>query len=476
MNIRNDSLGGRMKDVIALSVLDHKFEEISLLSRRGFLGRVVAGTLASAIVPGVSLAKKPPAAGASPPAPDNDSYWNHVADQFLIRPDVSYMNTGTRGPSPGSVYRAQIASIEQANTDRFSYASHVYNADFKSRVRQKLADFVGCKATEVALTNNTTEGMVVGTFGPDLNKGDEIIYTNHDHSSGGQPINLRCARQGTIPVMIDLSAPKFHPPKNPSTIIDAFEKAITPRTRLISLCHVNYTDGCVLPVKEICALAKSKGILTLVDGAHPPGMLDLDISDLGCDMYSGAGHKWLLAGQLTGFFVVREDVQDRIWPSIYSGPVNGQNLYGKPQSEPYLTRSKSAEKYEMHGSTNYSLGITIDAALDFHNNIGQGAIESRDRFLMERVRAGLENIPGTTIYSSPRPELCAALISFKVNAIAPKQLSKLLWERHRIYIRNVTHPEINWDANRASMHIMVTTRQADNLVEAIAEIAREVKA
>ena len=108
-----------------------------------------------------------------------------MADQFLIRPGVSYMNTRTRGPSPRIVYQAQIDSIQQANTDRFSYASYVYNAEFKDTVRAKLSDFVGCKSSEIALTNNTTEGMVVGTFGPDLKPGNEIIYANHDHSSGG---------------------------------------------------------------------------------------------------------------------------------------------------------------------------------------------------------------------------------------------------------------------------------------------------
>lgn len=466
-----------MNNAAAFLGLDQQIEDVSLLSRRGFLSKIMAATAATGLMPGFAQAKqvsKPTAREAI--APDDDSFWNHVADQFLIRPGVSYMNTGTRGPSPRSVYRAQVNSIQQANTDGFSYAAHVYNAAFKDEVRAKLADFVGCKSTEIALTNNTTEGMVVGTFGPDLRPGDEIIYANHDHSSGGQPVNLRCARQGTVPVMVDLSSPKFHPPKDPSVIIDAYEQVITPRTKMISLCHVNYTDGCVLPIREICDLARSKGILTLVDGAHPPGMMDLDISSLGCDMYAGACHKWMLAGQLTGFFYVRESLLDRIWPTVYSGPVKGLNLYGQPQSEPYLGRSQTAQKYEMHGSTNYSLGITINAALDFHNQIGSGAIESRDRYLMERVRSGLQNIPGITIYSAEDPRLCAGLVSFRINGVKPKLLSEILWQRHRIYIRSVTHKEINWDANRASMHIMVTTRQADDLVAAVSEVAKEHKA
>ncbi len=463
-----------MKEAMAFQGLDEQIEDVRLLSRRGFLSKMTAAAAATGLMPNLVQAKQSakPIAGKAT-APDNDSFWNHVADQFLIRPGVSYMNTGTRGPSPRIVYQAQIDSIQQANTDRLSYASYVYNAEFKDAVRAKLSDFVGCKSSEIALTNNTTEGMVVGTFGPDLKPGDEIIYANHDHSSGGQPINLRCARQGTIPVMVDLSSAKFHPPKDPSVIIDAYEQAITRRTKMISLCHVNYTDGCVLPIREICDLARSRGILTLVDGAHPPGMMDLDISSLGCDMYAGACHKWMLAGQLTGFFYVRESMLDRIWPSNYSGPVKGMNLYGKPHSEPYLGRSRTAQKYEMHGSTNYSLGITINAALDFHNQIGREAIESRDRYLMERVRSGLQNIPGVTIFSSEDPRLCAGLISFRIEGVKPKLLSETLWQRHRIYIRHVTHDEINWDANRASMHIMVTTRQADDLVAAVEEVAKE---
>ncbi len=463
-----------MDQLLVRPDLDARYEDPARLSRRDFLGAVAAGTLSAGLI-SESATAKPVLPDSAMAAPDNDSYWNHIADQFLIRPDVTYMNTGTRGPSPVAVYRAQIDSIKLANQDRLSYAAHVYNADFKSAVRLKLAKFVGCKPGEIALTNNTTEGMVTGTFGPDMKPGDEIIYTNHDHSSGGQPINLRCARQGTIPVMVDLSAPQFHPPRSPSVIVDAFEQAITPRTRLISLCHVNYTDGCVLPVEEICKMARSKGILTLVDGAHPPGMMDLDIASLGCDMYAGACHKWMLAGQLTGFLMVREDVLERVWPSNYSGPVNGLSLYGKPASDAQVSRAQTAEKYEMHGSTNYGIGVTIDAALNFHNRIGQQAIERRDRFLMARVRSGLQEIPGCQIYSSEDERLCAGLVSFKIKGVDPVALNEALWARHRIYIRNVSHPEINWNANRASLHIMVKTKQADDFVAAVAEYAKKPK-
>jgi selenocysteine lyase/cysteine desulfurase len=472
MNASSASLrrGGYMENTRQLLEIDHRFEDIAMLTRRGFMSRVIGTVAAGTLASGTVRRARAAPAEKTERAPDDESYWRWVADQFMLKPDLTYMNTGTRGPSPTAVYQAQIEAIRQSNEDRLSYAKHVYNSEFKAHIRTRLATFVGCNPNEIAITNNTTEGMGIGTNGPKLKSGDEIIYTNHDHPSGGQPVNLRCARDKTNAVVVDLSDKKFHPPENPEIVLDAIEAAITPRTKLISFCQINYSDGCVMPVREICAMARSKGILTLVDGAHPPGMLNLDLHDLGCDMYAGACHKWMLAAQLTGFFYVREELQDQIWPSIYSGPVNGMNMYGAPDDS---ERGTTAQRYETHGSTNYAAGVSINAALDFHNRIGIEAIEARDQYLAGRARSALRQIDGVEVFSSDDPRLCAGLVSFRIAGMEPKALTDLLWDRHQIYIRNVTHSEIDWDANRLSLHIMVTTKQLDNLLLAVEEIARE---
>lgn len=452
----------------------HKLAEIS---RRGFIGGVagLAGTaLFGAPGDGLAAATNAPASLPRPAKPDDEAYWRWVADQFLLRDGIAYMNTGTRGPSPRNVYEAQVESIRAFNTDRLSYARYEHNPAFRDGLRQKMADFLGCKPSEVAFTNNTTEGMVFGTNGPVLERGDEIVCTNHDHSSGAQPIHLRAAREKLDVTMVDLSGADFHPAKSPSAIVDAFDAAISRKTKLISFCHVNYTDGCVMPVKEICELARSKDVLTLVDGAHPPGMMDLDLHALGCDMYAGACHKWMLAGMLTGFFYVREELQDRIWPTVYSGPVNGLNMYGAKIGEQFADRVNTAARYEIHGSGNYAATKSVDAALDFHNAITPKAIEARDRYLAKRAREGLSGIDGVRLYCSEDPRLSCGLVSFSVRGIEPRELSEMLWDRHQIYIRNVSHPEIDWDANRASLHIMVTSADVDRLVDAVAEAAKEV--
>ena len=444
--------------------LDHRFEDITRLSRRGFLKTGLATAVTGSLAVGSSSAAIRSATRA-----DDEDYWQSVADQFLLKDGLTYLNTGTRGPSPLNVHQAQIACIQQVNEDRLGYVNNVYTPEYKTRVRARLAEYLGCHPDELAVTNNTTEGMAIGTNGPELKAGDEIIYTNHDHSSGGQPVNLRCARTGTVPVVVDLSHPRFHPPESPQVLIDAIEAAITPRTRLISFCHVNYTDGCVMPVKEICEMARSKGILTLVDGAHPPGMMGLDLHELGCDMYAGACHKWLLAGQLTGFFYVRQDLQDRIWPSIYSGPVLGKNMYG---GEDDSERGTTAQRYETHGSVNYAALVSIDAALDFHTQIGPAAIESRVRYLAGKATDALLETGGVDVFTSTQPELSAGLVSFRINHLDTKALSKQLWEEHNIYIREVRHKDIGWDANRLSLHIMASLPQVERTLALIRTIAK----
>ena len=133
-------------------------------------------------------------------------------------------------------------------------------------------------------------------------------------------------------------------------------------------------------------------------------------------------------------------------------------------------------RYEMRGSGSFGALASVDAALDFHNRLTPAAVEARDRYLAARTRVGLRAIAGVELFSSDDPQLGCGLVSFRLRTVEPKRLAELLWERHQIYIRNVTHPEIDWDANRASLHLMATASQVDGLVGAVAEIAKETRA
>jgi selenocysteine lyase/cysteine desulfurase len=460
-------------------------EELKRLTRRSFFGLVggAAAGLSLASVGPASLAEaevttnvpdlnKLPAA----PTPNDEKAWETIASEFLLRRGLKYMNTGTRGPSPRFVHFSQVRALEGINTDYNGYSRNVANMEFTAALRRKLGAFVGAKENEVALTNNTSDGMIMGTWGPVLEPGDEIAYTNHDHVGGAHPILHRVRRDRLGVKVIDVSDPKFHPAASPNVYLKAFEAALTPRTKLLSFCHINYTDGGVLPVKQICEMARSKGIITIVDGAQPPGMMKLNLHDLGCDMYSGPFHKWMMSSMQTGFFYVREDMLDRIEAVLTIMPA-GNSMYGTPPTEPFWKDfMNGAAKYELRGSSNTPARMAMDAALDYHNHLTPQAIEARDRYLAEKLRKGLRAIPGVDVYVSDDPRMSCALVSFTIKGVPTRDLNDMLWEQNDIYIRNVTHKEIDWDVNRASMHIMVTAAQVDTLLGAVEEIAKHARA
>ena len=459
-------------------------DELRRISRRKFLGVLGVATAASATLvpcmPGgtgaiatADAAMPDLASLPKPSGPQDEKAWETIAGQFLIRPGMSYMNTGTRGPSPRYVHMAQIQSMERIDQDYKTYAMAVYNKDFRAGLRQKLAMFVGASQSEIGLMNNTTDGMITGTYGPVLRPGDQIIYTNHDHTGGTHPVIQRARRDGLDVKIVDLSDPKFHPPKSPDELVKAFEAAITPKTRLISFCHVNYTDGMVMPVKAICEMARAKGILTLVDGAQPPGMMKLNLHDLGCDLYAGPFHKWMMASMYTGFLYVRQATMEQIHPILTTMPHRDANMYGTPPVDATSQATfDTAAQYEGRGSQHYPARLAMDASLDFHNHLTTEAIEARDRYMAARLRKGLQAISGVKLTVSDNPELSCALVSFTIDGVKPEDANKALWDRHQIYIRNVRHDEINWNVNRASLHIMVTTAHVDKLIGAVEEIAR----
>jgi selenocysteine lyase/cysteine desulfurase len=466
-------------------------EETAVASRRGFLGSMLGGaaalglasttsgqlaSAASATATATAAEPMPAALPSGPAAPDDERYWNLVASQFFIREGLAYMNTGTRGPSPRPIHMAQVSALEAINADYSGYSRNVYTDERTDEMRKSLAAFLGAKPNEIAYSLNTSDGMVAGTFGPRLEPGDEIVYTNHDHSGGAYPILHRALRDNLEVGVIDLAPMRFHPPSSPQVILDAFESTLTSRTKLLSFCHINYGDGCVLPVKEICEMARSRGILTVVDGAQPPGMMKLDMHELGCDIYAGPFHKWMLASMQTGFLYVREDVQDRVENLFTTAPADERTMYGTTISDEQRKLLSAATAYERRGSHNIPARVSMDAAIDFHNRISPEAIEARDRYLAQKVHERLRSIDGVEVLTSDAPELGCALVAFKIGGVPTKELNEIMWNRYDIYIRNVTHEEIGWDVNRVSLHIMVTGEQVERFLGAVEEVAKEAKA
>jgi selenocysteine lyase/cysteine desulfurase len=349
---------------------------------------------------------------------NEEAYWTELRKQFLIPADEVYLNNGTVGSSPAPVLRAifdgynETEKMAQSNPEDYPIWGYAAWNEF----RDPLAEFLGCKRDEIALVRNATEANSYIANGVDLKAGDEVLMTDQEHPGGEHPWNLRAKRYGIVVKKVAL--PK--PVPNAAAVLNLISDAITPRTRVLFFSHITTATGVVLPAKELCALARSKGILSAVDGAHVTGMMALNLHDLGCDMYSSSPHKWLQATKGSGFLYVRDEVIDRVWNTI--------------ATEGWDDTKIRAERFQRIGSSNVPALWGLRAAIKLANDIGMDRIEKRHRkmadyLLDEMVKRGAES------WTSPDAALRCAIATVNVPRLQRMDLEKWLWQTKKIRIR-----------------------------------------
>jgi selenocysteine lyase/cysteine desulfurase len=397
-----------------------------VLNRRHFLSTTATGIAASLAIRGslfAQLEKTPPLPDRSLLDKDEDTYWAEMRKQFLIPADEVYLNNGTVGSSPAPVLRAifdgYTTTEKMDQQDPEDYPIWGYAA--WNQFRDPLAAFVGCKRDEIALLRNATEANSYIANGVDLKPGDEVLITDQEHPGGEHPWDLRAKRYGIVVKKIVL--PK--PVPDAVTVLELFSRAITPRTRVVFFSHITTVTGVVLPAKEICALARSKGILSAVDGAHVPGMMKLNVHEIGCDMYTASPHKWLQAPKGSGFLFVRDEVIDRLWNTIAT----------EGWDDPKLR----AERFQRIGSSNVPSLHGLRAAIELANDIGIDRIEKRHRqmgdyLLREMSKRGAES------WTSPNPALRCAIVTVNVPPIVRVELENWLWAERKIRLRGGEQP------------------------------------
>jgi len=430
-----------------------------MMDRRGFLSSFagIAGTAGALhLSPEWSalFEQEPPKLPDSSLYSSNEeAYWTELRKQFLIPADEVYLNNGTVGSCPMPVLRAVFDGYndteKMAQSDPEDYPIWGYGA--WNEFRDPLAEFVGCTRDELALARNATEANSYIANGLDLKPGDEVLMTDQEHPGGEQPWNLRAKRYGIVVKKITL--PK--PVPNAAAVLNLFNDAITPRTRVLFFSHITTATGVVLPAKELCGLARSKGILSAVDGAHVIGMMKLNLRELGCDMYSSSPHKWLQAPKGTGFLYVRDEVIDRLWNTIVTAGWD----------EPKLR----AERFQRVGSSNVPALWGLSAAVQLANQIGMERVEKRHRqmadyILKEMLKRGAES------WTSPDPALRCAIASVNVPPIQIVEVENWMWKNKKIRIRGGGPSKI-----RLSTPYYLLHKDVDRFLAAYDEYRREKK-
>jgi len=395
-----------------------------MVDRRGFLSSFagLAGTAGALTLardwPALFEQEAPKLPDSALYSSDEEAYWGQLRKQFLIPADEVYLNNGTVGSSPMPVLRAifdgyneteKMAQKDPEDYPIWGYASW-------NEFRDPVAVFVGCNRDEFALLRNATEANSYIANGLDMKPGEEVLMTDQEHPGGEHPWNLKAKRYGIVVKRVTL--PK--PVPNAAAVLNLFNDAITPRTRVMFFSHIPTVTGVVLPAKELCALARSKGILSAVDGAHVPGMMRLNLHELGCDMYSSSPHKWLQAPKGSGFLFVRDEVIDRLWNTIATEGWNDTKI--------------RAERFQRIGSSNVPALWGLRAAVQLANEIGMERIEKRHRqtadyILKEMVKRGAES------WTSPDPALRCAIAAVNVPPIQIAEIENWMWKEKKIRIR-----------------------------------------
>jgi isopenicillin-N epimerase len=407
------------------------------LSRRDLLGL-------AALLPGFSgLAHAAPAcpsaSGSVPHAPrvDDEAAWERIKAQFVI--DGLHLNTGTIGACPLPVLEATIHHLRAF--ERITTPEHVNMPALHLALERLLGAWPG----SVAVVRNTTEAMSIVANGLELAPGDEILTTTHEHIGGRCCWELLSARRG---VTLRAFAPPLDP-ANDDELVAAWAAAIGPRTKVLSISHVLFNTGMLQPAARLVGLARERGIVSVIDGAHPPGMLALDLQALDADYYCASPHKWLLAPKGTGLLVVRPDRIATTWPLIASGN----------WADPTTAR------FEHLGTLNESLYAGLAAAIAFHEAIGREAVESRVRALGTQLHDALRATPGSEVVTPRAPAMRTGMVSFRSSRETAEALQGRL-SRARIRTRRISEHGLEY--LRLSAHVYTVPRDLDRVVGLVA--------
>lgn len=367
--------------------------------------------------------------------------WEVVRAQFMIPGDRLFMNPATLGPQPRAVVDAVI---DHTRRTAETYPPHTDWDGLKGRVGRLLnADPAG-----LVFPRNTTEAMNFVAQGLELGPGDEVLTTDHEHIGGLCCWELLAARRGVSLRQLPLPVPAG----SKAELVDLFRDAITDRTRVISISHVTFTNGTTMPVPEITALCREHGIICVVDGAHPPGMMRVDMEALGPpDFYASSPHKWLGAPQGTGLLWMADEWRTRLWPTEASGGWDDPSL--------------GAHRFNHLGTMDGSRLAGLDAAVRFHDAVGTDRVEARTRALRRRLRDALESLPGITIATPTGETLSAGVVSFKLDDVESLELQRRLAREANVRTRVVAEYGYGW--MRLSPHIYNTEAEVERVVEVI---------
>lgn len=387
----------------------------------------------------------------------DEDFWFYVQQSFNIDRSIINLNNGGVHPAPTIVMDAVKRYMDFANGAPVLNEWSVLRPR-KELIRKKLADTFGCSPEEIVLTRNVTEALQIPLLGLDLKPGDEVLTTTHDYPSMKNALYQREKRE-EVKVK---TFPFPYPPENLKVLADLFKKNITSKTKLILFCHITNLTGQIFPTKEICQLARDRGIEVVIDGAHAIGHFEFKQKDLDCDIYGANLHKWMMGPMGTGFLYVKKEKIKKIWPLFPAPDPQGNDI----------------RKFEYVGTHPEYLKLAVGDALAFHHGIGGKRKEERLRFLRNYWARSLEKLSGVKILTSFDPQQSCGIGTFAVEHLDLSKLTKILFEKHKIFVIPINVPSPTEGGEkipgvRVTPSIYTTLHELDLFIEAVSHYVKQ---
>ncbi len=418
------------------------------MNKRDFIKKMSLATLASPLYGSVltscmeEVAKVPIKDLAS-----NDDFWLKVREDYKLVPDYINLESGYYNIIPTPTLNAMIDHAKMVNYQGSHYMRSV-QWDNKKRMAQKLAEVIGCNSKNVIITRNTTESLDMVIKGFPWKPNDEAVFAKQDYGAMQVMFEQVSKRYGVVNKIV--SVPNH--PKSDEEIIDLYASAITPKTKLLMVCHMINITGHILPIKKICDMAHNKGVQVMVDGAHCIGHFEFRLEDLGCDYYGSSLHKWLAVPLGTGMLYVKDEHIDTLWPIFAEHD-------RKPGDISRLNHTGTHPVYH---------DLSIENAIDYYNMLGGARKEARLRYLQEYWTSQVRDNPNIAVNTPKESHKACGIANVGIKTMTPANLAKQLMSDYNIFTVAIDYANVQ--GCRITPNVFTTTEELDVFVNALNEM------
>jgi len=380
---------------------------------------------------------------------DDDEFWLQIRKAYKLKPDYINLENGYYCIQPEEILEAYIKHVRDVNLQG-AYYMRTVQYDNKKTINQKLAEVAGCTTDELIITRNTTESLDMIIGGLDWQAGEEAIMAEHDYGAMLDMFKQIAKRHGVVNKIVSVP----FDPRTDEEIVSVYEKAITPKTKLLMICHMINITGQILPVKKICDMAHKKGVQVMVDGAHAFAHIDFKIPDLNCDYYGASLHKWLTVPLGAGLLYVKKENISKVWP-----------LFAETEKQ-----EDDISRLNHTGTIPVHTDLAIANSIEFYNKIGAKRKEDRLRYLQNYWVKAARTIPNVILFTPQDTARSCGIANVGIKGMKPSVMAERLLKEHKIYTVAIDSKGVQ--GCRITPNVYTTTQELDQLVKALKELSK----